>query len=82
MAVHHLKVTTTNGAGPTAVVELDGQRIEGALSGLEMRLNVKDINRAALELAAPVIEFDGKAEVFLPEETQALLKRLGWTPPD
>jgi hypothetical protein len=79
---HHLKVTTRNGAGHSTDVELDDQRISSALRGVDLHLKVGELNSATLELFAPAIEFDGEAEVQLPEETQALLKRLGWTPPD
>lgn len=81
MNLHHLKVSSTTGHGHATKVEMDGQPIEQALRGLDLGLHVGELNIATLELLAPVVEFEGEAEVQLPEATQALLKRLGWTPP-
>lgn len=76
---HHLKVTTTGQARGT--VELDGQDISSGLSGLDLRMHVDDLNMVTLELKAPTFEVEGEFVVMLPEEMQAALKRLGWTPP-
>jgi hypothetical protein len=81
MDLHHLKIASTTGHGHATTVELDGQPINRGLRGLDLRLNVDAINEATLELFAPVVEFDGEAEIHVPEETQVLLKRLGWTAP-
>ena len=82
MSAHRLKITSPSGHGHATKVELDGQEIGPGLRGVDLRLHVDEFNSATLELYAPVIELDGEAEIHLPEDTQALLKRLGWTPPD
>ncbi|HEY5987611.1 MAG TPA: hypothetical protein VIV12_14740 [Streptosporangiaceae bacterium] len=76
----HLKVTTTSQGGH-ATVELDGMRMDGALLALGLRVRAGEPNSATLDLYAPTVEAEGEFEVVLPEQTQALLKRLGWTPP-
>jgi hypothetical protein len=81
MSVHHLKVVTTSQLG-TAKVELDGEDMAGAFAALELRLRSGEPNLAVVELAIPMADAEGEFEVVLREETQALLKRLGWTPPD
>jgi hypothetical protein len=78
---HHLKVVTTNQVG-RATVELNGEHVENGVSGVDLHLHVGEVNMATLELVAPTAEIEGEFEVLLREETQALLKRLGWTPPD
>jgi len=76
---HHLKVTMAGQARGT--VELDGQDISNGLRGVDLRMHVDDLNTAILELKAPTFEVEGEFVVVLPEETQAALKRLGWTSP-
>jgi hypothetical protein len=77
---HHLKVTATSQAGH-GTVELDGTPIQRGLRGIDLRLHAGEVNAATLELVVPTMDVEGEFEVVLPEETQALLKRLGWTPP-
>lgn len=77
---HHLKIATTGPVG-TATIELDGARIENGLSGITLHMHVGDLNSATLELVAPTFEVDGEFQIHLPQETQDLLKRLGWLPP-
>ncbi len=77
---HHLRIVTTGQVGQ-ATVELDGQDVSNGLSGLDLRLHVGDLSSATLKLVAPMFEVDGEFQIHLPEETQELLKRLGWTPP-
>ena len=81
MIAHHLKVVTQGQYGQ-AIVELDGQQIQNGLQALSLDLAGGEPNRATLDLRAPTVEFDGQVEVHLPEEARALLKRLGWTPPE
>jgi hypothetical protein len=80
MDMHHLKLATTSQAGH-GTVELDGQEIQNGLVGVELHVHVGEMNSAILELKAPTFEADGEFQIMLPEETQAALKRLGWTPP-
>lgn len=78
--LHHLKVTVPNGHGGKGAVELDGEQLKKVV-GIALSMRVGELNTATLELLAPEIEVEGKFQVMLPEETQATLKRLGWTPP-
>lgn len=77
---HHLKITTGGRVGQ-GTVEMDGEEIGPGLLGVDVCLHVRELNTATLELSAPTFEVDGEFQIILPEETQALLKRLGWTPP-
>ncbi|MFD8805570.1 hypothetical protein [Streptomyces sp. NPDC059597] len=68
-------------AGPSAQVELDGQDIAKALTGLTLRLGVGHLPTATLDLI--VHDFGAEADVrfVVPDECRDLLVRLGWTPP-
>jgi hypothetical protein len=77
----HLKMVTKGNFGQ-ATIELDGQEIQRGVCALDLHLVAGEPNRATVELVAPSMEVEGEFEIRLPEETQALLKRLGWTPPD
>ena len=79
-SLHHLKIATTSPVG-RATIELDGEQIQHGVRGVAVRLEVGELNQATLELVAPEVEAEGEFQIMLPEETQDLLKRLGWTPP-
>ena len=82
MSGHQLKITAGQMGGPGTVVELDGQEIQRALVGLDYHLRAGDPTAVTLDVFAPEVVVAGEVEVRLREETQALLKRLGWTPPE
>jgi hypothetical protein len=81
MDLRQLKMTCASGIAQQSTVELDGDDITHGLRSVVLRLNAGDLVTAELELIYLDAEFEGQAKVILPEETQALLKRLGWTPP-
>ncbi|HEV8653112.1 MAG TPA: hypothetical protein VG276_27900 [Actinomycetes bacterium] len=81
MTLRQLKITAPTGFGRPATVELDGEPIGQDLRGVDLRIDADEIVTATLHLLHVASEFNGQAAVTLPEETQALLKRLGWTPP-
>jgi hypothetical protein len=71
-----------NGPGHTSRVQLDGEDISSALTGMRLHLAAGSVPTATLELAlweAPT-ELDA-VRVMVPDETRELLVRLGWTPP-
>lgn len=81
--LHHLKISAPKGhAAIGTTVELDGVRIENALRAVDLHLAVDDITTATLDVVYFAGEFVGDAKVVVPEETRALLKQLGWTPPE
>jgi hypothetical protein len=82
MTAHRLKVTNPGAFGHQTVVELDGLDVSGALRGFDLNVSVSDLNTARLFLSAPAFEVEGEYRVALDEDSQALLKRLGWTPPE
>jgi hypothetical protein len=81
-AFHHLKVATKGQLGSHVEIQLNGEDIAGGVRALRIDMEAGDVNAATLELLAPTYEVDGEFQVYLPEETQAALKQLGWTPPE
>ncbi|MCX4703874.1 hypothetical protein [Streptomyces sp. NBC_01373] len=68
--------------GPGWIVELDGQDVAKALTGLSLRLDGGPVVTAVLDVVAEEIPNDlGEVRAWLPDATKDLLVRLGWTPP-
>ena len=82
MDLRHLKIACPSGLAHNTTVELDGQSITRSLRGIVLRAEVGDMVTAELDLRYLAAEFDGQAKAVLPDETQAVLKQLGWTPPE
>lgn len=78
-AWHTLRIS---GPGPAGRVELSGQDISNALSGLSLRLEAGCVPTATLDLVLWELptELD-TVQVKVPDATKELLVRLGWTPP-
>jgi hypothetical protein len=63
-------------------IELDGQDIASAVTGLSLRVGTYGLPEVTLEVV--LHELDTVLEtplVILPDATRDLLVRLGWTPP-
>jgi hypothetical protein len=63
-------------------IELDGEDIASAVTGLSLRLGVYGLPEVTLDVV--LHELDAELEhprVILPDATKQLLVRLGWTPP-
>ncbi|HEY9473386.1 MAG TPA: hypothetical protein VIS06_05965 [Mycobacteriales bacterium] len=73
-------VKITNANRVDGEVSLDGESISDAVRGLTLTMCAGDIPTLTLDVVADVL-FDGQTDVVIPEETRALLVRLGWTPP-
>jgi hypothetical protein len=70
--------------GPRTTVKIDGE-IEYGISGIEYSLdaNVLAPPKVTLHVLVNEITYVARgAEVHLPEETVALLKKLGWKEPE
>lgn len=67
--------------GPGWTVELDGQDIAHALRGLSLNLDSSPLASARLSLVIEDVSTHAEVDVWMPDETKALLVRLGWTPP-
>lgn len=68
--------------GPGWIVDLDGQDVACALTGISLRIDGGPVVTAVLDVVADEIPNDlGEVRVHLPEKTRDLLVRLGWTPP-
>lgn len=63
-------------------VELEGQDISPALSGLTLRCEGGSLPTATLEVALweTTVSHD-RVNLHIPPQTRELLTRLGWTPP-
>jgi hypothetical protein len=83
MDLSQLKISAPSGhgRGEGTGVELDGKPIGRLLRGIDLHLDVDDFTTATLHVLRVGVEFDGKASVVLDEDTQVMLKQLGWTPP-
>jgi hypothetical protein len=81
MDLQQLRIACPSGIAQQGTVELDGESITHGLRGIVLHLNAGDLVTAQLDLLYLDAEFEGHAKVILPEDTQTLLKRLGWTPP-
>lgn len=70
------------GPGHASRVHLDGEDISNALVGVKVNLAPGSMPMATLEMALWEVptELD-QVGIQIPEETRALLVRLGWTPP-
>ena len=63
-------------------VELDGQDIVSALTGLSLHIGVDQRPTAVLEVLLHDVDTElENPRVIVPETTRDLLVRLGWTPP-
>jgi hypothetical protein len=81
MDQRHLKITCPDGVAQHGSVHLDGDDISHGLRSVVLRMNAGDLVTAELDLVYLDAEFEGQAKVIVPEDTQAVLKWLGWTPP-
>lgn len=70
------------GPGHASRVHLDGEDISNALVGVKVHLTPGSMPMATLEMALWEVptELD-RVRIEVPDETRALLVRLGWTPP-
>lgn len=76
--IYPVKIT----ASGNGRVEIAGQDISGAISGLTLDMVAGDL--AVLTLRLPIYEagdVEGEAAVVIPDETKDLLVAHGWTPP-
>lgn len=76
----HISGTGMPGGGTT--VQLDGEDIAAALTGLTLRLDTKNRPTAVLDVMLHDLSTHvANPRIVLPAKTEALLMRLGWTPP-
>lgn len=76
---HTVDITLNNAAYGTVLV--DGQPVQDLVVGLTLMAIPGKGPRVVLELASSVKVGSDMAAVDLGADTEALLKRLGWTPP-
>jgi len=82
MSVRQQLTIRLSGLG-IGTASLDGHSIENAVSGIDFHVQVGEPTTAVLQLVGGLpVDVEAEVEAQLPEETQALLKRLGWTPPE
>ncbi|PZT70190.1 hypothetical protein DN402_31725 [Streptomyces sp. SW4] len=75
----NLRIVSTG--GPGAQVELDGENIANALTGLTLRMGVDRMPTATLDLVVYDLGAEAEVRFEVPDECRELLVRLGWTPP-
>jgi hypothetical protein len=76
---HSIDISLNNAAHGTVLV--DGQPVQNLVVGLTVLAVPGKGPRVVLELAAALNLESDVAAVQLGDDTEALLKRLGWTPP-
>ena len=80
MTLNNVRIT---GHGVEAKVELNGDDISNAVSGLDLKMAVGEL--PLLKLGVLVMDLSNEIDgvtVEIPEETASLLVKLGWTPPE
>lgn len=80
MKLHHLKIDSPTGIGQATTVELDGEPTH-FLSGITLKIESTEFVTAELRMVLAAPEFNGLAQITLPQESVDLLLKLGWTPP-
>lgn len=79
--LHSFKIES-DGKPSSTRVELNGQDISNLTCGATVKVAIGEIPRIELDLlAVEVTSKTGDAEIYLPQETQDLLVKFGWTPP-
>jgi hypothetical protein len=82
MATRQQLTIRVSGFG-VGTASLDDHSLDHAIVGLDLHVRAGEPTTAVLHLAGGFpADVEAEAEVRLPEEIQALLKRLGWTPPE
>lgn len=80
MSEHSIAIA--NGSRLARVV-LDGQRIDGALVGLTVRMSPRQVPQVCLDLDISDVDIAlRRARVQIPERSRELLLALGWAPPE
>lgn len=70
--------------GKTSLVSeviVDGQHLENSVRSLELHAGVGEFPTLRLELVLPTGEVNGKAQVYVCDDTRRLLENFGWTAP-
>ncbi|MGW1814078.1 hypothetical protein ACWCQM_11030 [Streptomyces sp. NPDC002125] len=76
-----LHISGTGLPGGTTV-QLDGEDIAAALTGLTLRMGTKDRPTAVLDVVLHDLSTDvAEPRIVVPTKSRALLVQLGWTPP-
>lgn len=65
-----------------ATIEIDGQDVSDAIRGFTLTSQVGNRHQLTLDLLIDTGEADGEVQAHIPDATAALLRSLGWTPPD
>lgn len=76
-----LRIGGTGLPGGTQI-ELDGEDIASAVTGLTLRVGVESVPTAVVDVVLHELDTDLEhPRVTVPDKTRDLLVRLGWTPP-
>lgn len=76
MTTAHIKLTSDG--GPHKKLSINGQQAHGVTS-IEIRCEANKLDTVKVNLLAPVIEYDGIAQLILNPNTIATLRQFGWT---
>lgn len=67
--------------GVVGQLHLDGQDISRVLDAVDLKLRPGCLPEVTLGVLVHDLTTEVEAKVVIPQETRALLVRLGWTPP-
>lgn len=71
MATSKIKVLSGSVNGSDTRVWIDGEEVTSKVRAINLQLGVDEVNRAELEMAAPILEFEGEAVLTLTDQAQA-----------
>lgn len=71
------------GAGHSSIVELDGVDVSAGVYAVELHVEANhEPARVTLHLGAVSTDVETEGKLHITSSTIALLKQLGWTPPE
>jgi hypothetical protein len=69
-------------SGHLARIDLDGQRIDDAVTAITVDMHSRELPQVQLDLVTPDLDMAlGRVHVRIDDTTKDLLIALGWTPP-
>lgn len=71
-------VRLTSGSGARKELHINDEHIHG-VTKVEIRCEANKLDTVKVNLLAPVIEYDGIAQLILNPNTIATLRQFGWT---
>jgi hypothetical protein len=69
--------------GPSGRILLDGQDVSHGVRGVTLNHTIGHMPELEIDVVAlDASTMEGEARIIIPEATAAVLKAIGWTPPE